>query len=515
MAISPHRPIFQCSKVVIQSLTATVLTFIQWKLTRLTFAPLMKNYIDQTLGFTFLLLLMLVALSLVPEGTALGDFSLRRMDIFADVRRDITVPPDPLPPTIDTFQVTPEDTAALATIDSLQQDSVVIGPFPAKDSIFFGSTVEDYSFDQKGLGSFFAAVDAIKKGQTARIAWYGDSFVEGDILIGDLRDTLQTLWGGSGVGFVPITSEVAQFKRTLKHQFSHWNTFSIVKKSDLRPALGLNGYAYQPGAGASLTYEGASYFRNTRSWTDFRLFYTTSSPCDFEWKLQDKVARQDQLRAQNNRLGSWKWEGNYPGSNYINLQFPAQEGLVLYGAALESGPGIYIDNFSIRGNSGGPLKLLQPDFIKQFEALRHYDLVVLQVGLNAVTNSLNNIRWYQAELERTFNHLRACFPDKPILIVSVGDRGGKIGTELATMRSVPAIVAMQRDLARRHGFLFYDLFRGMGGAGTMIRMAMHRPRLANTDYTHLTHEGGRVVGLMFAKHLIAAQAQWRQQENLQ
>jgi lysophospholipase L1-like esterase len=141
--------------------------------------------------------------------------------------------------------------------------------------------------------------------------------------------------------------------------------------------------------------------------------------------------------------------------------------------------------------------------------VQQYDLIVLQVGLNAVTNSLNNVRWYEAELERTFQHLKKCFPGKPILVVSVGDRGGKIGTELATMRGVPAIVQMQRSLARKHGLFFYDLFWGMGGPNTMIKFAYRRPRLANTDYTHLTHEGGKVVGGLFAKLFLQEQANWQ------
>ena len=116
--------------------------------------------------------------------------------------------------------------------------------------------------------------------------------------------------------------------------------------------------------------------------------------------------------------------------------------------------------------------MIKPDVAQQFDRYQKYDLIVLQVGLNAVTNSLNNIKWYQAELDRTFSHLSACFPDRPILIVSVGDRANKIGTELKTMRSVPAIVAMQRDLARKHGFLFYDLYFGMGGPGSIMCAVM-------------------------------------------
>lgn len=477
----------------------------------------MKNYFDQTLAFSLLLLLLLLALSLVPEGTSLGDFSLRKMDILADVRsEDPAALSETLMPSSDSTELfLLADSLAIASTDSRTQDSIMIGPFPAKDSSVFGKIIEDYSFDQSGLNRLFAAVDSIKNGRQVRIAWYGDSFVEGDILLGDLRDTLQTLWGGQGVGFVPITSEVAQFKRTLKHQFNNWNTFSVVKKSEARPVLGLNGYAYQPKLDASVTYEGAKYFHNTQYWTEFRLFYTAITSSLFEYKLRDKKIKTDLLVSKNARLGIWKWESNYPGANYFNIKFLENEGLLLYGVSLESGPGIYIDNFSIRGNSGGPLKRLRPDFMREFDAAQQYDLVVLQVGLNAVTNGFDNIRWYQAELDRTFKHLRACFPGKPILIVSVGDRGGKYNGELATMRGVPVIASMQRDLARKNGFLFYDLFHGMGGPGAMIRFASQYPRLANTDYTHLTHNGGRVIGLMFADVLLDAQAQWRRQKNLE
>lgn len=486
----------------------------QKKAAGITFALKMKNHLDQSLGFSVLLLFMLLGLSLVPESTSLGDFSLRKMDILSDVRANTAPHASGSENPIDTLVYGAEDSLELAGADTLTQDSIVIGPFPPKDSSLFGEIIEDYSFDQSGLSRLFGAVDSIKYGRNVRIAWYGDSFVEGDILIGDLRDTLQSLWGGGGVGFVPITSEVAQFKRSIKHQFKNWSTFSIVKKSEKKPALGLNGFAYQPKLDASITYEGEKYFKHTKAWTAIRLFFTAGNPSAFEWQVQDKAPRFDQLRPKKTGLNTWQWAGNYPGCTYLNMKFAADSNLTLYGASLESGPGVYIDNFSVRGNSGGPLKQLSPAFIQQFDAVQQYDLIVLQVGLNAVTNNLTNIRWYQAELERTFKHLRACFPNKQILIVSVGDRGGKIGTELATMVSVPYIVAMQRDLARRHGFLFYDLFKGMGGPGTMIRFSMHHPRLANTDYTHLTHEGGRVLGLLFARVLQAEQGRWTRHKSL-
>ena len=466
----------------------------------------MKNHINQTLAFTFLLLILLTGASLLPKGLSLFRLQFREIDILSEIRFKHSSDTPDNNRSLGSTSNDPQDVLLIPATTS--NSSPIITPLPTIDTSFFGKIIEDYTPEKKGLYSFFTAIDAIKQGRTVRVAWYGDSFVEGDVILGDLRDTLQTRWGGRGVGFLPITSEVAHFRRTIRQQFSHWNTFSIVKKTEFHPKFGLNGYAYQPQENATLTYEGTRYFRNSHHWTEARLFYTASAPCDFEWQLADRIIQNDHLTLQNNQVNLWEWKGNKPGSKYLNLRFNEKNDLTLYGAALESGPGFYLDNFSVRGNSGGSLKLLNPSFIQQFNAFQHYDLIVLQVGLNAVTNSLSNIQWYQEELDGTFKHLRACFPNQPILIISVGDRGGKIGTELETMPSVPAIVAMQREMAQRHGLLFYDLFHGMGGKGTMVRFAMQYPRLANTDYTHLTHEGGQVVGLRLAGIFLEEQKKW-------
>ncbi len=473
----------------------------------------MKNYLHQTLHLVLLILLGLMGLSFVHTDLPLFGLPFRKMDIFADIRK---VGTSEIPPA--TSEILPKDSLTWQPTDTLasyQPDSgLLIQPprvlvQPVKDSAFFGKKLEDYTENQMGMQRFYQAIDSIPRGRKVRVAWYGDSFVEGDILIADLRDSLQTLWGGEGVGFVPATSEVAQFKRSFKHSFQGFTTFSIVKKTEYRPLLGINGYAYQPSSAARLYYEGANYFRHTHFFGQCRLFYTASQAGFFTCKRTDAAAQSISYKAAPGQVQTWQSSAG-TGFKSISLQFPDASGLMLYGASLEGGAGLYIDNFSIRGNTGGPLRLLKPSFVQQFDREQKYDLIVLQVGLNAVTNSLNNIRWYEAELNRTFEHLRLCFPNKPILIVSVGDRATKIDGELATMRSVPAIVSMQRELARKHGFLFFDLFKGMGGHGSIIDLAQHKPRYANLDYTHLTHEGGRYMSRLFVQLFVNEKKRYEQ-----
>lgn len=462
----------------------------------------MKNYNSQPFVLAALVLFFLLLLSAVSKEFSFQGIPIRKMDILQDVRN---VLPEPM------ADATVADSLAVAVLDTTHQqiDSTQQSKLVRVDSSYFGNSIEDYSAAQTGLQSFFAAIDSIKTHQNkVRVAFFGDSFVEGDILLGDMRDTLQTLWGGNGVGFVPITSEVARFKRTLKHEYRNWTVFSIVKnQNDHSKPYGINGYVYYPQPEASVRYDGMKYFKHTALWGEVRLFYAAEQNVKFVWQNKDFAPQEATLTVTNGKISQWKWSKPENDIAAFAVRFPDPTGLSLYGAALENGPGFYLDNFSVRGNTGGKLRLISKEIAQQFDKYQQYDLIVVQIGLNAVTSSLRNIPWYKKELEQTFDHLKACFPDKPILLVSVADKGGKVNGELATMPSVPAIVNLQRELAQSYGFLFWDMYSGMGGSGTMIRFAQMRPHAwANTDYTHLTHEGGKIMGNLFAKLLINEKA---------
>ena len=455
---------------------------------------------------TLLVGLFLLALGFIPDGTEFLGFSLRKMDILSEIRpsglqafrKDSIAPPlpDPLPDP-DTTQL-PDDHA---------QD-VSLPPAPPADPAIYGKWIEDYTPQQRGLEDFFNEVASIRTGGSARVAYFGDSFIEGDMMLGDMRDSLQRKWGGKGVGFVPMTSEVAHYRRTYDQFFSRslWRTFSILKKEADRPDVGVSGYAYRPANGAFVRYERRPMFFQSRPWDRFVLFYASQADSRLLWQANDAEPVTALLPASDGRLA--QFAADKPGMERLELRFESSESLLVYGASMESGPGLYIDNFAMRSNSGGPLTLIKPEIARSFDALLDYDLVVLQVGLNAVTNSLNNINWYRRELEKTYAHLRVCFPDQPILIVSVADRGGRVNGELGTMISVPHIVQMQRKLAMEHGFLFFDLFRGMGGEGTMSDFARRKPPLAAADMTHLSHEGGRLIGCMMANLFLREWEKW-------
>ena len=75
--------------------------------------------------------------------------------------------------------------------------------------------------------SYTHLLDELAKApRPVRIAYFGDSFIEADILTADLREMLQQKYGGCGVGFVDV------YKRQSIERFhaTHKKFFEDIKK---------------------------------------------------------------------------------------------------------------------------------------------------------------------------------------------------------------------------------------------------------------------------------------------
>lgn len=450
-----------------------------------------------------LVLLLLSGLSFRTTPVRVMGIDFKPVDIFSSVRSG-------LQPAL------PEDTAVLLaasdTLDVLFPDAPpgMPEPLPPVNEAFFGQILEDYTFDQRGLQGFFAAVDSIGTHQrTVRIAFFGDSFIEGDIVLGDLRDTLQSVWGGRGVGMMPVTTAAPGFRRTCNHQFRGWKTHAIVHNKAPNLPFGIDGSVNIPGEDARLQYVSSRHYANTRQWSVARLFYHAADPQRVFRRVNGAAEEEVPLPGTTKRVAQVSVEE--PGMYDIRLRFPASGNLLVYGVSLEDGPGIYLDNYAVRGNSGGSLRKISAETARDFDALLQYDLVIMQFGLNAATRNWSAAKtdWYRKELERAILHVKTCFPGRPIALFSIADRAERYDGVLRTMPAVLEIAGMQRDLARQHGLIFFDLFHAMGGEQSMVRLASATPPLANKDYTHLTHSGGRQIGRQIGALLLDAYTEGR------
>ena len=60
----------------------------------------------------------------------------------------------------------------------------------------------------EALGNFFAALNALSRKPAIHVLHYGDSQIEGDRITGHLRNAWQSVWGGSGPGFLSPLSPI-------------------------------------------------------------------------------------------------------------------------------------------------------------------------------------------------------------------------------------------------------------------------------------------------------------------
>lgn len=417
------------------------------------------NYLKYSVRATFGLILCLGLMYLVPEFD-LGPFHFKRVNILSDI-------------------LYKEPTKQVVKIDS----EVIVRPAYV-DTCRTGITcIEDFSPDSAGMRPYLAALDSAGS-HVVRIAYFADSYVEGDIMLEPFRDSMQTIYGGSGVGFVPITSEVAGFRQSIIHSFSGWDTYSIVgDRSDDHP-LGPAGLSFVSKPGNEVSYR-ATKHRHLNTFPTSQLFYRKCNDCALISNEADTFSLTGTCEINAIKLGH--------GEQSLQLHISAKNPVDLYGVSFEDTKGIAVDNFSIRGNSGMGLNFVSEDMYRSFDSIHPYRLVVLSYGLNVANAKAQNYKGYAKSMARVIERMKKAFPHSTILLVGCSDRGTKVDGDYVTMPTLTDLINVQRKVASDNGICFWNLFEAMGGDSTMIRWVNMKPSLADKDYTHLTYKGGRKV----------------------
>jgi hypothetical protein len=433
-----------------------------------------KNYIPKAFLFTLVIAAIFSLLSLTNFAKITFGFPLKPISVFSDI----------LSP------------------DSIQLNDLLINDSLSKSHrASAGGLVcfQNFTKVKFPLDRVMRRLLEAKAGRSrVRVAWFGDSFSDGDILVSDLRDTLQNLYGGNGVGFVPITSETAAFRQSVVHTYSGWNTASIITEPSSGRS-GINGFSYKPDSGNYLRYSGTNHFRHTRLFNTFRLFYSSHHAVRSNILINRTDSRVLSLPASET-----------PGMITINAANMRQVSarisdtgvMTCYGASLEDKTGIYIDNFAIKGNSGVGLMAIPARTLSKFDSLLHYDLIVLQFGLNVASAKTTDFTNYVRGMTHLVNKLKRAFPDTPILLLSVSDRSAREQGSFVTMPVIPYLIRAQQKIASDNNLLFWNLFEAMGGRNSMAKFVDAKPPLANKDYTHLNYAGGRKIGISLARSFI-------------
>lgn len=444
----------------------------------------MKNRIVYAFVLTVLVIAMLFGLSFLPEMEILG-FKTRPVDLLADVRPKQDAEKDQ------------EPEVAQSAIPAVTADGLRNYDLPLQGGLM---PIEDYAWNKsfpavyvgQGMGHFYDALDKVQTlGRPVRVAYFGDSFIEGDILTQDLRALLQTRFGGSGVGFVDIASPTAGFRISVRATSKGWASSAVTDKSGFDASRqGINERYFVPRGAAQVTYEGngANPAMHQDTWEVTELYFRAPNRSVVSVRLGDGEEKSVEIGGSKD-VQKVQIDGR---AQKVSISVPDGAG-TFFGVGLESHQGVMVDNFSMRGNSGMTLSKVPDSTLAQFAAIRPYDLIVLQFGLNVANTKQSDYSGYAKEMEAVVKKLAKAFPQASILVVGVGDRGEKKAGGIVTMGGIKALGRAQQQLAFRTGCAFWNLYQGMGGPGSIVKMAEGKPALANKDYTHINSKGGEFV----------------------
>ena len=442
-----------------------------------------ENKLYKSLLLSIFVLIGLIGIYWMPDISLFG-YQIKKIDIFSDLREKKK-------------KVIPKHFINKQYIDS------------CKSGI---TCLEDYSDSSWMVSQLMTSLSGMKKRkQKLRIAMFGDSFIEGDVFCSDIRDSLQTIFGGNGVGFMPITSEVSTFRTTICHSFEGFQSYTIVKDEKLNEPFGAGGFCFNALENNFIKYSISNESSHLNHFNDVRLFYTSKERLTINYVLDDKIKHAYETAAspqmQVLRLSNIH-------SKTIALTFPISEKLVLYGTSFEDTAGIIIDNFGLRGNSGIGLAKISDDMQMQFDSLQKYSVIILQYGLNVATPQSKDFNWYIKPMVNLIERLKKDYPHCSFILMSVSDRSVKKTGEYQTMESIPLMVETQRKIAQQSKIAFWDLYTAMGGENSMINLVDSKPSLANKDYTHLNKSGGKKIAGIFVQTLLYELEKYEAKKNI-
>ena len=343
------------------------------------------------------------------------------------------------------------------------------------------------------LPRLIAKLHAIKSGKKTkiRVAWFGDSLVEADILSMEFRKQMQQYFGVFGVGFIPATSITSKFRITATHTWKGDWAEENFKSKDLSAPLFFSGHTFFTADGEVTVQD-----NTVRDTPAVQLLEKSliCGPSKSGIVMLTVDGKQKQYPAGKlvNRIVL-----DNSNSRSITVGVHDKQ-LPVYGISMEPDAGVVVDNFSFRGISGIELGRFDSSFLATLSREDNYDLIVLEYGANIMykPNEMD-YSWYGANMNHVLRRIRKAMPNTEILVISTADRAFLYDGQWQTAKGIHNLVKVQAEMAYNNGGAFYNMFLNMGGEGTIAKWATSNPPLAKDDRIHPNYKASIVMGDMF------------------
>lgn len=382
----------------------------------------------------------------------------------------------------------------------VKEESVKLAPVIAEqiheEPVVVASTEVEVN-NRSALARFFESLSMAKE-HPMRVVHYGDSQIEEDRITMVLREHLQRLYGGGGVGLIPLHQTIPT--RTITQQLTlHGQVQSTSGGPKRYMVYGprtmrrKDGFYGPMGQAAELT-------GNERATLTIKPRTNERNSYHYFSRIQ-LVADYSVLLSSNTDSIFHHGYIDLPDSTTeCTIRFKG-DGLV-YGISLETPTGVSVDNVPMRGSSGAIFTNIDSIQLKRFYAQTNTRLIILQYGGNSLVSleDRHAVRAAVSALEKQVVYIKRCAPRASILFIGPSDMETMIGGRMQTYPMLPVMDEQLARMASRQNIAYYSMYHAMGGAGSMHKWV--EKGWAGRDHIHFTRNGAMHAGEQLWQWLI-------------
>ena len=365
-------------------------------------------------------------------------------------------------------------------------------------------SVEEVQGDSDVLRAFRQGLEEVDQ-RTVRVVHYGDSQIEEDRMTQTLRRRLQAIYGGGGVGMLPLHQTIPT--RTIKQ------TLTI---NDIRQTS-------QQGPRRHLVYGPKAQRREDGV---YGAMGQVAIIGDTALQRQDSavlhvepMGKKPHSETYFNRLRLWA-KGDF--RCYVNGQLfidtsatilPLADSTTscdlalvgfgeVYAVSLETEKGVIVDNVPMRGCTGTIFTDIDSTQLATFYRETNTRLIIMQFGGNAIpfNEQPSTIAGTVQSLRKQVRYLRQCAPEASIIFVGPGDMLTLIDGETTTYPLLPYMDRLLRKMAAEEHIAYFSLYEMMGGKESMLRW--QKNGWAGSDGVHFTRRGAEIAGEKLSEYII-------------
>ncbi len=351
--------------------------------------------------------------------------------------------------------------------------------------------VEIFDPSGRALSAFHAALG---RGERTRVMVWGASHTSEDRFTGYLRASLQARYGDGGPGLVFPARPFPLYDHQGVEiaETGAWRAVRVRGRQRTPGRYGPAGFAIEASRRA------AAFVSPDRPVDDARVFYL-EQPAGGHFSVRADRGEARSISTRGDRVRSVTLSG---GVRRLELRTRGDGPVRLFGVSLERDqPGVIVDAM---GSPGARLRDRLPwddrAMGRQLRALSP-DLIVLAYGTNESGFRGRPIRRYRADVDEALRRARAMNPEASCLIIGPSDWPERTETGGFVARPRTArVIAVQREMARRHGCGHFDLVAFQGGPVSMPRWVA--AGLALPDHIHFTDRGHRRLAIALERALL-------------